>query len=67
MGVSHLPRKCLATRIDSGALEVIPVTPALPPASYAAICKSDQPCSLVLSIATLAQQTCDFGRLFQTA
>lgn len=67
MGVSYLPRKCLATMVDSGALEVLAVTPTLPPAAYAAICKIDQRSRLVLSIATLAQQTCDFGKMFQTA
>jgi len=65
MGISYLPRKCLATMVDSGALAVLTVTPALPPATYAAICKSDQRSNLVLSIAMLAQQTCDFGRVFQ--
>lgn len=66
MGISYLPRKCLATMVDSGALEVLTVTPSLPPATYAAMCKSDQRSSLVLSIAVLAQQTCDFGKVFQT-
>lgn len=65
MGISYLPRKCLATMVDSGALEVLVVTPALPTAAYAAFCKSDQRSRLVSAIATLAQQVCDFGKVFQ--
>lgn len=66
MGISYLPRKCLAPMVDAGALQVLAVTPALPPAVYAAICKSDQRSGLVLSIAALAEENCDFGRIFQT-
>jgi DNA-binding transcriptional LysR family regulator len=66
MGVSYLPRKCLAPMVDSGALEPLTVTPTLPPATYAAVHKADQRSSLVLSIATLAQEHCDFGTMFQT-
>ena len=67
MGISYLPRKCLAPMVDSGALEVLTVTPALPPVAYAAVYKSDQRSKLVLAIADLAQQHCDFGMIFQTA
>ncbi|HKX44898.1 MAG TPA: LysR family transcriptional regulator [Burkholderiaceae bacterium] len=67
MGVSYLPRKCLAPMVDSGALEVLTVAPALPLATYAAICRSDRRSGLVSSIATLAQAQCDFGRIFQTS
>ncbi|BDB26905.1 LysR family transcriptional regulator [Cupriavidus sp. P-10] len=66
MGISYLPRKCLAPMVDAGALEVLSVSPALPPAPYAAICKSDRKSLLVSSIVTLAQETCDFGQMFQT-
>ena len=67
MGISYLPRKCLEPMVDSGALEVLAVTPALPVAPYAAICRGDRQGSLVASIAKLAQEQCDFGRIFQTA
>lgn len=67
MGISYLPRKCLATMVDAGALQTLTVTPALPPATYAAICKSDQRSGLVLSISELAQQACNFGEVFQTS
>ncbi len=67
MGVSYLPRKCLAPMIESGALEALKVTPAMPPATYAAFCKADQRSSLVTTVAGLARTSCDFGRIFQTA
>jgi hypothetical protein len=41
--------------------------PGAAAAVYAAVCKSDQRSSQVLSIATRGQQTCDIGRVFQTA
>lgn len=66
MGVSYLPKKCLAPMIDSGALEVLTVTPALPAATYAAVCRSERHSSLVTSISALALRHCDFGRIFQT-
>lgn len=66
MGVSYLPKKCLAPMIESGALEALKVSPALPPAIYSAFCKADQRSSLVTSIARVAEESCDFGRIFQT-
>src|SRR4030095_1354924 len=65
MGISYLPRKFLAPMIDSGALQVLTVTPSLPVAPYAAISRADRQSNLVSSIAKLAQEQCDFGRVFQ--
>ncbi|MCD0501867.1 LysR family transcriptional regulator [Bordetella petrii] len=65
MGVSYLPRKCLAPMVKSGALQTLVVSPALPLAPYAAICKADRPSNLVSSIIRLAQDACDFGQTFQ--
>lgn len=67
MGISYLPRTCLAPMIDSGALEVLQVTPALPQAGYAAVYRNDQRSKLVIAVATLAQAQCDFGLISQTA
>lgn len=67
MGISYLPRKCLAPMVESGALEVLTVTPPLPPAMYAAVCKNDRKSMLISSIAALAKEHCDFGKIFQTA
>lgn len=66
MGVSYLPKKCLAPMVDSGALEMLTVTPALPATAYAAVCRGDRQSTLVASISELAQKHCDFGRIFQT-
>jgi len=65
MGISYLPRKCLAPMVESGTLEVLTVTPALPPATYAAVFRSERQSSLVASITRLAQEHCDFGKIFQ--
>ncbi|MEJ8827353.1 LysR family transcriptional regulator [Variovorax humicola] len=67
IGVSYLPKKFLAPMIDSGALQVLTVSPTLPVAPYAAISRADRQSNLVSSIARLAQEQCDFGRIFQTA
>ncbi|MNK87179.1 HTH-type transcriptional regulator GltR [compost metagenome] len=66
MGISYLPKKFLEPMVESGALEVLTVSPALPPAAYAAIFRSDQRSSLIPAIAALAQEQCDFGKIFQT-
>lgn len=66
LGISYLPKKCLAPMVESGALQMLIVKPALPPASYSAICKSDLRSSLITSIAKLAKESCDFGRIFQS-
>lgn len=67
MGVSYLPKNCLAPMIESGALEALKVAPALPSATYSAFYKADQRSSLVTAITRLARDSCDFGRIFQTA
>ncbi|MCS4296265.1 DNA-binding transcriptional LysR family regulator [Comamonas sp. BIGb0152] len=65
MGISYLPRACLAPMIASGKLQALTVSPALPQTRYAAICKADRPSNLVTAIAELAQAHCDFGEIFQ--
>ncbi|MWL91511.1 LysR family transcriptional regulator [Cupriavidus sp. SW-Y-13] len=66
MGVSYLPKACLAPMVEAGALEVLQISPALPPANYAAVCKIERKSVLLSSIIELAQSTCDFSRMFQT-
>lgn len=66
IGISYLPRKCLAPMVDTGVLEVLSVTPSLPVAPYAAISRSDRQSKLVTAISDLAQEQCDFGTMFQT-
>jgi len=53
--------------IEAGTLEAFQLTPLLPAAAYAAICERDQQGSLIRSIASLAQNNFDFGRIVQTA
>lgn len=66
IGVSYLPRQCLSPMIDSGALQVLSIHPRLPRATYVAISKADRPSGLVATIASLAQEHCDFSKMFQT-
>jgi DNA-binding transcriptional LysR family regulator len=64
-GVSYLPPASVRPMVQGGLLEVLRVRPVLPEAPYVAITKRDRRSSLIASIVTLAQQTCDFTRLFQ--
>jgi DNA-binding transcriptional LysR family regulator len=66
LGVSYLPRKCLGPMIKAGTLEVVRATPSLPEAAYVAMYKSEQRSTLISSIVMLAQESCDFTRMFQT-
>jgi DNA-binding transcriptional LysR family regulator len=66
LGVSYLPKKCLAPMLKDGMLEVIKTTPTLPPTAYVAMYKGEQRSTLVSSIIMLAQECCDFTRMFQT-
>jgi DNA-binding transcriptional LysR family regulator len=67
MGVSVLPKNCLQQMIHAGALQVIPVTPILPLASYAAVYRAERKSAFIEAVATLAQDHCDFGTIFQSA
>lgn len=66
LGITYLPLHCLQPMVDSGMLAVIKVTPGLPDAPYVALHAKDQHSALVKSVALLAQETCDFSRMFQT-
>lgn len=66
MGISYLPRHCLAPMVTAGSLQILAVTPALPTAAYAAFFSASRQSSLAVSIAELAQEHCDFTRMFQT-
>ena len=43
------------------------MTPALPPVTYVAMYKGEHRSSLLASIIMLAQECCDFTRMFQAA
>jgi DNA-binding transcriptional LysR family regulator len=67
MGVSYLPRYCFSGMVETGLLQVLRVTPALPDTVYVAMHRSDERSNLVAAIVMLAQSCCDFTRLFQDA
>lgn len=62
----YLPRHCLASLIDRGALEVIETSPALPEVQYVALYRGERKSALISAIVQLAQESCDFSQLFQT-
>lgn len=66
LGISYLPRACLDEMIHAGHLAALKVTPALPDVNYAAMYKGEMRSPLLSSIVMLAQEACDFTRMFQT-
>jgi DNA-binding transcriptional LysR family regulator len=66
LGVTYLPQRCLQPMVDAGMLAVVRVTPGLPDTRYVALFPRDRSSTFVKSIAMLAQETCDFTRMFQT-
>jgi DNA-binding transcriptional LysR family regulator len=66
MGVSYLPRRCMASLIDRGVLEVIETSPELPEVNYVALYRAERKSVLIASTVQLAQESCDFSQLFQT-
>ena len=61
LGISYLPKACLNHMVTRGALGMIQTRPALPPVSYVAMHRAEQPHSLNAEIARLAAQCCDFS------
>ncbi|WP_338525305.1 LysR family transcriptional regulator [Pseudomonas batumici] len=67
VGISYLPRQCLAPLIAQGRLRVIETRPGLPQIRYAAVHRADRLQGLSVEVARLAHQCCDFGRLLLQA
>jgi DNA-binding transcriptional LysR family regulator len=65
LGVSYLPRACLDSLLERRALEVVQATPALPDVRYVALHKGERKSVLISSLIMLAQESCDFSKLFQ--
>ncbi|HEX7865417.1 MAG TPA: LysR family transcriptional regulator [Variovorax sp.] len=65
LGVSYLPRECLQPLVSAGMLAVVDVAPALPVVRYVAMHKGEHRSALTSSIVMLAQECCDFTRMFQ--
>ncbi|WP_288251433.1 LysR family transcriptional regulator [uncultured Hydrogenophaga sp.] len=66
-GVSYLPPAAVQATVEQGLLEVLDVRPALPAARYAATIRREDRSTLMTSLVRLAQECCDFTRLYQTA
>ena len=65
LGVSYLPRECLSPLIAAGLLEVLNVQPPLPVVRYVAMHKAERRSALTSQMVQLAQECCDFSRMFQ--
>ena len=65
LGVSYLPRECLQPLVAAGMLAELDVVPALPVVRYVAMQKGVHRSALTSSIVMLAQESCDFTRMFQ--
>lgn len=65
LGVSYLPRQCLAPLVATGQLAEIDVQPPLPPVPYVAMVQGSHRSALVAAVIMLAQSCCDFTRAFQ--
>lgn len=63
VGISYLPRECMAPLIGQGRLKVINTRSPLPDIRYAAVHRADRLQGLSLEVARLAQHCCDFSRL----
>ncbi|WCM23036.1 LysR family transcriptional regulator [Paraburkholderia bryophila] len=61
LGVSYLPRRCLARMLERRTLVELPTRPALPPVRYIAMHRAEQSHSLSAAVARLAAQSCDFS------
>lgn len=66
LGISYMPIEPLSDIIQRGLLEIVKTTPALPIVSYAAMYPTERKSPLVASVVMLAQDACDFSRMFQT-
>lgn len=67
MGISYVPHPCFAELMSQHGLQVLEVTPALPPTPYAAFHRAEDRGVLFTGITMLAQACCDFSCLFQQA
>jgi DNA-binding transcriptional LysR family regulator len=67
LGVSYLPTDAVAQMLEDGLLVQLDVLPALPAVAYVAMYKGEHRSSLLASIIMLAQESCDFTRMFQAS
>lgn len=65
LGISLLPKRCLSDAVSAGLLEEIMASPSLPDTTYVALYLSEKRSTLIPSIVMLAQECCDFTRIFR--
>lgn len=63
LGVSYLPKACMAPLLNQNQLRVIETRPRLPHVRYAAVYRNDRVLGLTIEIAKLATECCDFNRM----
>jgi len=61
LGVSYLPKACVAHLVACEALDIVRTRPALPPVRYVALHRAERAHSLTADIVRLAAQACDFS------
>lgn len=66
LGITLLPADCLKPMLDDGSLMVVACNPRPPAIGYVAMYKGEHRSTLLSSIVMLAQECCDFARMFQT-
>jgi len=65
-GIGLLPKKYLSDTVSAGLLEEIKAGPLLPETVYVALCLGEKRSTLIPSIIMLAQECCDFARIFRS-
>jgi len=63
LGISYLPRDCLAHLVERGALRIIETRPQLPAVNYCVLYRGDRRPGINAHLAGLAGECCDFSRL----
>ncbi|RQU92996.1 LysR family transcriptional regulator [Burkholderia cenocepacia] len=61
LGISYLPKACVAHLVACDALEIVRTQPALPPVRYVALHRAERAQSLTAEIVRLAEHACDFS------
>lgn len=66
LGVSYFPKACFSPLVESGKLEMIDVSPQLPPVPYAAMYASNRPSAFIEEVVAIAKSVCDFSQQLQS-
>ncbi|MGR3909817.1 LysR family transcriptional regulator [Burkholderia sp. SR8] len=61
LGISYLPKACVAHLVACDALQIVRTRPALPPVRYVALHRAERAQSLTAELVRLAAQACDFS------